>query len=64
MIGIPTSGALYVYGDNILVIHNTSKTELTLKKMFNAIAYDVIGKSMAMGETLTGHIKSESNQAD
>ena len=63
MMGIPISGASY-YGDNMLVIHNTSKPQSTLKKKYNAIAYHAICKSMAMGETLTGHTRSEVNPAD
>ena len=61
MMGITISWSSHVYGDNMLVIHNTSKPELTLKKMFNAIAYHVISKSMAMGELFARHIKSEDN---
>ena len=64
MMSIPISGTSYVYGDNISVIHNTSKPESTLKKMCNAIAYHDIHESVAMGETLTGHIKSKDNPAD
>ena len=39
MMCIPISGASYVNGDNVSVIHNTSKPESTLKKKCNAIAY-------------------------
>ena len=56
MIGIPILGVSYVYGDNMLVIHNTSNSELTLKKKCNAIAYHAICKSVAMGEPLTRHV--------
>ena len=64
IIGIPISWASYVYGDNMLIIHNTSKPESTLKKKCNAIAYHAVGKSVAMEETLTGHIRSENNPVD
>ena len=64
MMGIPISGALYVYGDNMSVIHDTSKPESTLKKKCNAIAYHAIPKSLEMGERLTGHIQSKDNLAD
>ena len=47
MMGIPISGGLYVYGD---------------KKKCNAIAYDAIHESVAMGEAFTGHIRSEKIQ--
>ena len=33
MMGNPISGASYVYGGNILVIHNTSKPKSPLKKV-------------------------------
>ena len=64
MVGIPISGVSYLYGDNMSVINNTSKPESTLKKKCNAIAYHAVCKSMAMGETLTGHIRLENNPAD
>ena len=63
IMGISMSEASYVYGDNILVFHNTSKPESTLKKRCNAIAYYAICNSTAMGERLTGHVRSENNSA-
>ena len=48
----------------MLVIINTTKPESTLKKKFNLFAYHVINESMAMGKTLTGHIRSEDKPAD
>ena len=59
MMGIPTSGVSYVYGDNMSAIHKTSKLESTVKKKCNTIAYHTIHKSVAMREILTGHIQSE-----
>ena len=64
MMGIPTSSSPYIYRDNMLAIHNTSKPESTLKKICNAIAYHVICKSVMMRESLTGHIRSEENPSD
>ena len=64
MMGIPISGALYVYGDTMFVINNTSKPESTLKKKCNAIAYHAVHESMAMGETIKKHVRSENNLAD
>ena len=52
MMGIPISEASYVYGDNMLVIHNTSETESTFKKKCNIIAYHAIHQSVAVGESL------------
>ena len=62
--GIPISEASYVYGDNMLVIRNTSRPESSLKEKGSEIAYHAIHKSVAMGATLTGHIRSENNPAD
>ena len=62
--GIFISGASNAYGDNMFVIHNTSNTVSRLKKKCNAIAYYVICKSVAMGESLTGHMRSEDNPSD
>ena len=64
MTGIPISGALYVYGDNMWVIHNISKPESTLKKKCQAIAYHAAHESVAMRLSLTEHIRSEDNLAD
>ena len=64
MMGIPMSRESYVYGDNISAIHNTSKLESTLKNKCNEIAYHAIHESVAMGETLTGHIRFQDNPAD
>ena len=48
--GIATSGPTYNHRDSMLVTHNTSKPESTLKKKFNAVAYHVIYESVAMKE--------------
>jgi hypothetical protein len=64
MMGIPLTGPAYVYGDNMSVIHNTQRPELTLKKKSNAICYHAIRESVAMGECLTGHVASVDNPAD
>ena len=64
MMGVKLSGPTYVYGDNMSVIHNTQKPESTLKKKSNSICYHAIRESVAMGESLTGHIPSKENSAD
>ena len=61
MMGIPISGPMYIYGCNMSVIHNIEKTESTLKKKCNAVAYQAICKSKAMNKSFTGHIRSEYN---
>ena len=64
MIGVPICGPTYMYGDNMSVIHNTQKPESTLKKKSNSICYHAVREAVAMGETLTAHVKSHENVAD
>jgi len=64
MMGVKLSGPTYVYGDNMSVIHNTQKPESTLKKKSNSICYHAIRESVAMGESLTGHVSSKENPGD
>jgi hypothetical protein len=65
MMGIPIAGPTYIYGDNTMsVIHNTQRPELTLNKKSSSICYHYMRESVAMGESLTGHIRSEDNPAD
>ena len=64
MMGIPISWPSYIYEDNMLDIHNTSKPESTLKKKCNAIDYYAIHESMTVRESLTEHIRSEDNPAE
>ena len=64
MMGVPLSRPTFVYGDNMSVIHNTQKPESTLKKKSNSICYHAIRESVAMGESLTGHVPSKKNPAD
>ena len=62
--GVELSGPSFIYGDNMSVIHNTQSPESMLKKKSNAICYHAIRESVAMGESLTGHIPSGNNPAD
>ncbi len=64
MMGIPLSGPTYVYGDNKSQVTNSSRPESTLKKKYNSICYHAIRESVAMGETLLTHIRTEENLAD
>ena len=57
-------GPLLIYGDNMLVIHNTQQPESTLKKKRNLIAYHTVQESVAMGESLTGHVRTNDNPAN
>ena len=64
MMGVEISGPLLVYGDNMSVIHNTQRPELTLKKKSNQICYHFVRESVAIGESLTAHIPTANNPAD
>ena len=61
---MPLTGPSYFYGDNMSVIHNVQQPESTLKKKNNSICYHAIQESIAMGESLMGHIRMEDNLAD
>jgi hypothetical protein len=64
MMGVPIDGPSLIYGDNMSVIHNTLRPESTLKKKSNSIAYHAVRESVAMGESLTGHVGTNDNPAD
>jgi hypothetical protein len=64
MMGVPMKGASYVYGDNMSVVTNVSKPELTLKKKSNSICYHAVREAVAMDETLVAHIPTKKNLAD
>ena len=64
MMVIPVKGATYVYGDNMSVVTNMSKPELTLKKKSNLICYHAVREAVAMGEALVAHISTKKNLAD
>eukprot|EP00957_Ditylum_brightwellii_P049087 3724612-Ditylum_brightwellii.AAC.1 len=48
MMGVPISGPTFIYGDNMSVIHNTSKPESQLSKKCNSICYHAVRESVAM----------------
>ena len=52
MMGIPISGASYIYGDNMSVVHN------------NSVYYYAVCELAAMDKSLLGHIPSRENVAN
>ena len=64
MMGVPLTGPTYVYGDNMSVIYNTSRSELTLKKKSNSICYHAVREAVASGECLTMHCKTGDDYSD
>ena len=49
MMGFPISGPSYIYGDSILVVHNTSEAESVSRKKCNLVCYHVDHESVALG---------------
>jgi hypothetical protein len=64
MMGVALSGPTYVYGDNIYVVHNTQRLESVLKKKSKYICYHAVHESVAIGESIIGHVPSVENTAD
>ena len=64
MMGVKIDGPTYVYGDNMSVIHNTSKPESVLKKNSNSICYHFVREAVAMRECLTTHVPTERSWDD
>ena len=61
---IPTEGPSYIYGDNVLVIHNTQIPKSTIRKKSNSIYYHDMIESVTMGEPLMNHIPKSENCVD
>ena len=64
MMGVPIEGPTHKYGDNMSTIHNNQCPESQLKKKSNCICYHAVREAVAMGELLTGHVKTNENPAD
>ena len=64
MMGIPISGPSYLYGDSMSVVHNTSRLESISRKKSNSVYYHAVHESVAMDESLVGHIPSKENVID
>ena len=64
MMDISISGPSYTYGDNMSVVHNTTRPESVLRKKINLVCYHGVHESVAFGEFLVGHIHSKENVAD
>ena len=64
IMGVPLTGPTYVYGNNMSVIYNISRPELTLKKKRNYICYHAVREVVASGECLTTHCKIGDNYSD
>ena len=50
MMGVPLNTPAYIHGDNMSVIHNTSKPESTLKKKANSVCFHHTREAAAADE--------------
>jgi hypothetical protein len=64
MMGVALSGPIYVYGDNMSVVHNTQRPESVLKKKSNSIFHHAVREYAVMGESLIGRVPSVDNPAE
>jgi hypothetical protein len=64
MMGVEVLGPSYIYGNNMLVIHNTQRPESVLKKKSNSVCYHAFREAVAMGECLMGDVLTYDNPAD
>jgi hypothetical protein len=64
MMGVALSGPIFVYGDNMTVVHNTQRPESVLKNKSKSICYHAVRESAAMRESIIGHVPSVDNPAD
>ncbi len=64
MMRIPLTGPSYIFADNKSQVTNATMPESTLEKKCNSICYHAVQESVAMGESLFTHIKSEDNLSD
>ena len=64
MMGLNLDSPTYIYGDNMSVIHITSKPEFLLKKNANSVCYHYICEAVASDESRTGHLSTHENPAD
>jgi hypothetical protein len=62
--GVNIDSPTYVYGEHMLVVHNTQRPVSVLKKKINAICYLAVQRSAAMGESIIVHVPSLNNTAD
>ena len=46
------------------LVHNTSRPESVLRKKRNKVCYHKVHESVAIGESLVGHIPNKENVAD
>ena len=64
MMGIEVKGPAHIWGDNQLVLCNTSVPDSTLNKKSQIIAYHFVRKGVARDEWRTAYVSTHNNPAD
>ena len=64
MMGILVDGPSFVYGDNKLVLVNSSVPESVLRKKSNSIAYNYVREGSASDEWRVAYVNTHHNVAD
>jgi hypothetical protein len=64
MMDVALNGPIFVYGDNMSIVHNTQRPESVLKKKSNSILYHAVRDSDVMGESIIGNVPYVDNPAD
>jgi hypothetical protein len=64
MMGMTVDEPTFVFGDNQLVLTNTTAPASTLKKKSNAIAYHFVQEGCAHNEWHTAYVNTNNNVTD
>ena len=64
MMGIPCEDPAFVYGDNKLVLANTTVTASTLNKNMNSLSHHIVHEGCARDECRTAYVNTNLNLAD
>ena len=64
MMGVPIDGPIYIKGDNMSVITNSSVPESMLKKKSNSIAFHFCREESAKGTVVISYEPTQTNLAD
>eukprot|EP00957_Ditylum_brightwellii_P096878 7378181-Ditylum_brightwellii.AAC.1 len=64
MMGIPCEGPAYIYGDNQLVLANTTIPDSALKKKSQSITYHFVREGLAKDEWQTSYVNTNERESD
>ena len=64
MLDVPINGPSLVQVDNMLVILNSTRPQLTLTKKSNIICYHVVSEAVDMNEFMVGHISTHDSYSN